>query len=292
MIEDLPVTVALPAPLHAAVTAWVEHDLGWQAVEADGPLPPVLALAIEPCGDLPWIAFTEGPPAGSEVRRHLTAGAVDVVAWPQERTRLPLLAARISAQRGVRANASRLIVSGTAGGVGTSTVALAIGGLLAWSGARALVVGDSGLATLAGVDPGVEQGSPGVGTGVAIAVAGVPGLSVVRRDDDEAAAGWSGDVVIVDAGARFPSDTTLLVSRADGGLRRARVVQLPVVIVGAQPLAARDAQRLLGRPALVYLPLSARVARAGLQGRVPASLPGSWLATLRAGLARLEQWSR
>jgi hypothetical protein len=294
MIEDLPVTVALPAPLSTQVATWVERDLGWQVVDAAGVLAPALALADRTCGALPWIAVTDGPPAAEHVRRHLTSGAVDVVGWPQDRLRIPLLAAQIEQGRDAAdTETSRLTVAGVAGGVGTSTIALAIGGLLAWSGAAALVSGDTDLLALAGVaGPGGSRHDAAPTAAAPAAVPGVAGLSVVGRGADVAAGAWSGDVVVVDAGTAVTSDATLVVSRSDRGLRRAGAFGRPVVIVGDQPLVARDARRLLGAPPLVRLPLSARVARAGLEGRVPAALPGTWLRELRAGLTRLERWSR
>jgi hypothetical protein len=292
MTEDLPVTVALPAPLDTRVTAWVERDLGWQVVDPTGLLAPVLALADHASGALPWIAVTDGPPAGEQIRRHLTSGAVDVVGWPQDRLRIPLLAARIDQRRRSGAATSRLTVAGVAGGVGTSTVALAIGGLLAWSGAAVLVSGDAELVAMAGA--GSVPGDPGEPTGgrtAPAAVPGVPGLSVVGEATDVAVAAWSGDVVVVDAGTLVGADTTLVVSRPDRALRRAGTFDRPVVVVGEQPLSARDARRLLGTVPLAHLRTSARVARAGLVGRVPAALPGAWLRELREGLARLGRWS-
>jgi hypothetical protein len=293
MIEDLPVTVALPAPLDTRVATWVERDLGWQVVDPAGALTPVLALAERPRGDLPWIAVTDGPPDGEQIRRHLTSGAVDVVGWPQDRLRIPLVAARIDQRRGTRgADATRLTLAGVAGGVGTSTIALAIGGLLAWSGASVLVSGDAELVALAGL--GVMAGRHGDTPAAAsrpMAVPGVAGLSVVGEGADVAAAAWSGDVVVVDAGTSVSADTTLLVSRPDRGLRRAGALDHPVVVVGSQPLGIRDSRRLLGTSPLAHLPTSARVARAALGGRVPAALPGTWLRELRQGLARLGQWS-
>ncbi|HSK95290.1 MAG TPA: hypothetical protein VK891_01625 [Euzebyales bacterium] len=294
MTEDLPVAVALPAPLDARVTAWVERDLGWQVVDPAGPLTPVLALADHASGGLPWIAITDGPPAGEQIRRHLTSGAVDVVGWPQDRLRIPLLAARIDQRRGAGGTAtSRLTVAGIAGGVGTSTVALAIGGLLAWSGAAVLVSGDADLVAMAGLRPPADRDrDTGPVRAAPAAVPGVPGLSVVGDGADVTASAWSGDVVVVDAGTTVAAETTLVVSRPDRGLRRAGTFGRPVVVVGEQPLSARDARRLLGAAPLAHLRTSARVARAGLVGRVPAALPGAWLRELREGLTRLGRWSR
>lgn len=284
MIDDLPVVVALPAPLHAAVTAWVEGDLGWQVVDPSGPLPPVLALADAPCTGLPWIAVTDGPPDDDTVTAQLTAGAEDVVGWPDGRERIPLVATRVDVTRRVGPRRPRVSVAGVAGGVGTSTLALAIGGLLSWGGAAVLVVGGAAVLGLAGVSDRVSAGAHA-------AVPGVTGLSVSAGRGDTAGAGWAGDVVVVDDGTRVTPTTTVVVTRPDAGLRRARDVARPTVVNGRSPLGPSEARRVLGRMPLAQLPWSVRVARAGLAGRVPSGLPGRWLDELGTGLRRLERWS-
>lgn len=283
MIDDLPVSVALPAPLDVAVAAWVERDLGWQVVEPDGSLAPALALADAPCGRLPWIAVTDGPPDDDAVTALLTAGAQDVVAWPDDRERIPLVATRVDVHRRVAPHGIRLSIGGVAGGVGTSTLALAVGGLLAWGGASVLVVGGDAMLTLAGVR-GHDQ------TGAHVGVPGMDGLSVTGRHGDTTTVPWAGDVVVVDAGTRVGATTSLVVTRPDAGLRRAAEVDRPVVVNGHRPLAPAQARRLLGRPPLAHLRWSTRVAAAGVGGRVPAGLPGRWLRELGDGLRALERW--
>lgn len=282
MIEDLPVAVVLPAPLADRVTAWVEHDLGWQVVDPGGSLAPVLVLADEPCGAVPWIAVIDGPPADESVTARLAAGAEDVIGWPDDRDRIPLIAARVDQHRDVLPRGLHLAVSGAAGGVGTSTIALAIGGLLAWAGAAVLVVGGHALRALAGTRELNRAGHA--------PVAGVPLLSVAGHAVDIATVAWTGDVVVSDAGTRITPHTTVVVTRPDGGLRRARGLDVPVIVVGDQPLRARDAGRVLGRRPVAHLPWSVRVARAGLLGHVPSALPGCWLDTLRTGLGRIDRW--
>lgn len=284
MIEDLPVAVVLPAPLGPQVAAWLERDLGWQVVDLGGSLPPALALAAAGCGPLPWIGVTEGVPVDAVATALLTAGASDVVAWPDDRDRIPLIATRIDLHRRVRPLGTVLSVGGVAGGVGTSTVSLAIGGLLAWAGATVLVVGADPLLALAGADAGSAE----PGTAAPLPVDGVPRLSVARGDLDTTPA-WSGDVVVTDVGTRVTAATSVVVARADAGLRRARDADRPVIVVGDQPLDPRSARQVLGREPLVRLPVSVRVARAGVCGRVPASLPGRWLRALGAGLRQLER---
>lgn len=282
MIEDLPVAVLLPPPLDQQVAAWVERDLGWQVVDPTGSLPPALALATAACETLPWIAVTDGRPPDDTVTALLREGAEDIVAWPDDRARIPLIARRIDLHRRETAGGPRLVVAGIAGGVGTSTVALAVGGLLAWRGASALVIGGDGLLALAGVDG--ERSASGSHT----PVPGVGGLSVAARHADSAAVAWSGDVTVVDAGTRVTADITLVVARADGSLRRAGRLDQPVLVNGDAPVGPGDIPRLLGRQPLARLPHSARVARAGLHGRVPTALPGRWLATVGDALRRLD----
>ena len=336
MIDDLPVAVVLPPPLGTDVALWIERDLGWQVVDRAGPLEPVIALSDRECGPLPWIAVTDGAPDGEQVRRHLTAGALDVVAWPHDRLRIPLLAAQAEQDRGAGDHRGRLTIAGAAGGVGTSTVALAIGGLLAWSGAAVLVsgggdllaftgrgrpraglqavgpsaggrmrpeAGDGRFLTAAGAGRGAAVAADAAGAGVVAAdaaganrsaptpVPGVPHLSVVGDGVDIAVAAWSGDIVVADGGTALTAETTLIVTRPDRGIERARAAGLPVIVVGDGPLGARDCRRVLGAALLAQLPWSSRVARAGLHGRLPAGLPGAWLRDLRAGLARLERRS-
>jgi hypothetical protein len=290
MIEDLPVVVALPEPLGTEVTRWIEHDLGWQVVDRDGPLLPALALADRPHGGLPWIGVVDGAVDQHRTRGLLEAGAADVIGWPDDRARVPLVAVRLDVHRRRMPRGRRLVVAGVAGGVGTSTIALAVGGLLAWRGAAVLVTGSPALAELAGVT---------AASGAHRAVAGVPRLSVSVADGP--APPWDGDLVVIDDGVAggvvaggsgiWPTGdgATVVVTRADAGLRRARASGRPVIVVGDRPLTAAEVRRVLGRPPLVHLPSSVRVARAGLTGRVPAGLPGRWLRTLEAGLRELER---
>lgn len=285
MISDLPVSVDLPDPLGGQVIAWVERDLGWQVVEPGGLLRPVLALATAPQDGVPWIAVLDGSADDDRAMTLLAAGAEDVIGWPDERDRIALAATRLDVGRARPARGPRLTVAGAAGGVGTSTVALAVGGLLAWSGASVLVAGDDALPVLAGVDDHRAT------SGAHAPVDGVPNLSVAGRRADASTVPWAGDVVVVDDGTRASPSTTLVVARPDAWLRRAADTGRPVVVIGDQPLRARDVRTLLGETLLVQLPSSIRVARAGAAGRVPTSLPGRWLAQLGDALRRVGRWT-
>ncbi|MBW3602866.1 MAG: hypothetical protein KY434_09245 [Actinobacteria bacterium] len=223
------------------------------------------------------------------MRDLLLAGAVDVVAWPEDRRRLLQAPRRVVAAPPTAHGPRLLRVGGAAGGAGTSTVALALAGLAAWSGRRALVVGDDDLGVLCGAGtwhgPGAveiaalgPEDAAGEVDALARPVAGVPGLRRLGGDGSAVAdvAGWPADIVVADRGA---AAADLLVARADACLRR--VGPAPVVVVGDGPLDRGGVRRTLGRDPACMLPWSARVARAGLRGRVPSALPGAWLRRLR-----------
>ena len=299
---DLPVALALPQPLLDEVAAWVEGDTGWQLVSLDGPPTPALVLSSAPLTDRPFALLVDGVPSADAVRRGLQQGAVDVIGWPDERGRIAAVAASAAPAAARGSGTARTVscvrVAGTAGGVGTSTVCLAIGGVLAWSGLRVVVAGDDDLLRLCGhapwegpgllemaalrpADAGGEAGS------LARPVDGVDGLAVIGGGGAALASteGWPVDVVVADMRATATlDDANLVVARPDGALRCAAGTTAPVLLVGAGPADSRGARRLLGHPPHAWLPHSARVARAGLAGRVPSSLPGSWLAALRSAL--------
>lgn len=292
---DLPVCVDLPGRLGEEVTAFVEAEAGWQVVGGDGPLLPVLTLAERASGPSS-VVVRPGVVASSDVREGLLAGALDVISWPEDRLRLLSLPGRLRpAAEGPAAPVLR--IAGCRGGVGTSTVALAVAATIAWSGGRALVIGDAGLHRLAGIDawngPGAAELSALGGQAaheverVARPVAGVAGLSVLRGDGRvPGPAGWPYEMVIVDLGVSGAGEAHLVVGAADGSL-----IDAPaggdVLVVEHGPLDRAGVRRQLGRSPAGWLPYSARVARAGLAGRVPSGLPGSWVKALRTGVGAM-----
>jgi len=288
--NDLPVAVDLPDAVSAEVIPFVEAEAGWQVVDEDGPLAPVLKLATTAGpARCPVVVVAAGTPNPDAVRAALLEGALDVIAWPAERERLVRAPARVSSAAPAPTVAP-LRIGGCRGGVGTSTVALSVGGTVAWSGGRALVVGDDDLLRLAGVaweGPGAAEvsalGGDGAGevAGVARPVPGVPGLDVLRGDGTITdVGGWPYDLVVVDAGTRQAGGLTLQVGAADRSLSNA-AAQVPLLVVELGPLDRAGVRRHLGGPPAGWLPHSARVARAGAAGRVPSGLPGSWVAALR-----------
>ncbi len=206
-----------------------------------------------------------------------------VLGWPSDRERLSDVAASLLATSRQRSTStSRLVIGGGAGGVGTTTVALALGGLRAWTGARTLVcVRGLGVpwrgvptAALGGGDLwSVAQRSPGLES-----------LRVVRLVDHDPVPEVIApaiEAMVLDAGP--DPDADVLVCRPDAaGLAAMRTpTAAVVVVVGEGPAPHRAVLAAAGGRALLRLPWSARVARAGAMGRLPAGLPGSWLRRLQ-----------
>lgn len=295
--SDLPVCVEMTGSLAAEVTAWAEAEAGWQVITAGGPLVPALALADDVLAGVPTAVVSDGRLEPARVRDALLAGAVDVVAWPAERDRLLALPARLSGAGAAGRPTPVLRVAGSRGGAGTSTVVLAIGGTVAWSGQRALVVGDAGLTALAGLAPWRGPGARAVvalgaqaGDEVAQVARGVPGVDGLSVLGDTAGPpvvdtllGWPYDLVILDEGTRGPGTADVVVGCADRSLQ-GLPADAAVLVVEHGPLDRGGVQRCLERAPAGWLPYSARVARAGSAGRVPSSLPGSWVAALRRSL--------
>lgn len=304
------VAVVLEGSLAVEVTAWAETEAGWHVSTVDGSPAPELVLASAVVPGRTTAVVIDGEATPEQVRTALREGAVDVISWPAERERLvgvveaaaAMTAATSTARRGPRV----LAIAGAGGGAGTSTVALAVGGLFAWAGRSALVLGDDDLLRLAGrrrwQGPGLAEvleldpvgAAEEVGQ-LSHPVAGVPGLRLLGPGRPSAglasvAAGlepaeladvtrsWPVDVVVVDRRTNL-GGADLVLARPDRCLTA--VANGPVVVVGRGHLDAGAARRLLGRRPLGWLPDSARVARAGLNGRVPSGIPGTWLDALR-----------
>ena len=298
----LPVAVCLPEPLAREVRAWMEAELGWQSVPPEGPPRPVLTLRESSAACAGAVVVVDGVVGVDTVREALRAGAADVISWPEDRGRIPGLARQVAAVP-VTEGPPVIVVAGTRGGVGTSTVALAVGALAAWSGRTVVTVGEDGLLSLCGVGPwsgpgledvlalGPTEGRHEV-PALACAVPGVGGLSVLGGDgagtavDMIGAFPWPADLVVVDAGVDI-AHATLIVSAPDVRAARASERDVPLLVRGKGPLGPGQLKAVVGRRPVGWLPDSARIARAALGGRVPADLPGSWLRELRGALAGL-----
>jgi hypothetical protein len=291
---DVSVVVDLPGRLGQEVTAYAESEAGWHVVSGTGPVAPLLTLAGA-AGPGPCVVIHDGPLDADGTRDLLLAGVLDVIAWPDDRMRLLALPQRLARSARPGPAVPQLHIGACRGGVGASTVALAAGALVAWSGRRALVVGDASVARLAGVGPwqgagAVELASLGPQAAdevdrVSRPVPGVPGLFVLSGGPTVlSTAGWPYDMVVIDQGAAGREHAHLLVAAADGSIASAPR-EADVVVVEHGPLDRAGVKRLLGRAPTGWLPYSARVARAGVAGRVPSALPGSWVAAMRSAAA-------
>ncbi|MFA9444139.1 hypothetical protein [Egicoccus sp. AB-alg6-2] len=290
----LPVLLELTDPVRDRVRSWVEGVLGWQPVdpETDRLVPPRVCLmdpvtAVERGprvlgGDVPVILLV-----GEEHPSDIALAAVRVrpvatLRWPEDRDGLADAAlGGLQARRPTGGGARVVRVGGAAGGVGTSTVAAALAGLFGWQGERTLTILGPGapVAEVRDLAAGALSGAglwahatplAGVESARAVRVVGrAPRLAPVV----DPAIG----VCVVDAGV--DDDVDVLVLRADtAGLAAAgRTTAAAVVVIGKGPAPCAAVAEACGPRRRVHLPRSARVARAGLCGRVPAGLPGSWL---------------
>lgn len=281
-LTALPVSVDLSLALREEVQRHVEAAMGWQ-VTTSTDLPARLHLygVGRGASEVPSIlVVTANDDAGAAATAAI--GARAVLRWPDDAPSLPATAARLlsaAPQTGV----PTLRIAGSAGGVGTTTVALALGGLVAWSGCRVLVASASDLAV---------PGPPTVSTlrgprpwEAAVDVAGVPGLRAIRGADG--AIEVTGPDLVVDD-TRSGSPHLLVVGADRVGLEAVRSAEVgAVVVVERGPLRPADLVAAAGPRLAASLPWSHRVARAGLHLRVPSSLPGSWLARLAPLAARI-----
>lgn len=295
-LEALPVLLELARSDAARVVAWVEGVLGWQPVDGDaGGLPPRLCLADVAAAtdaardrghDVPTVLLVgpDDPPVTvATATQRLRPAAV--VAWPDDRDTLVSTAAGLLARtRPATTDELVLRVAGAAGGVGTTTVALAVGALAAWRHGATLVVA-SGVVPMA-TPRTVELDSLAAPRTFdeARPVPGVPGLRVARTTVpavDAPVDPGPAAVVVRDVGLADDADVLVLRRDAAGvaGLERSAAGIAVVLDDGIAPIAAIVAAA--ARRPLVVVPRSSRVARAGLLGRVPTALPASYLRSLR-----------
>jgi hypothetical protein len=289
----LPVALDLVGRHADAVRAWVEGVLGWQSVDAaTGELvPPAVRLLDHdgpPSGvrgpSVPTVLVVDDEATAVRAARLVHAVGPDLVlAWPSGRDELPTSVGALVARPRARVGALReLRVGGAAGGVGTTTVTLALAGLLGWSGCATLAVvrapapvrdlplvpaealGAAELWGRAATLPGVPAGR----------VLGIAGGSVPPPADPQV------EAVVIDAGV--DDDVEVLVCRPDaaGMARLASTTAAAVVLVGDGPAPTAELARAAGGRRGIRLPWSARVARAALHGRVPSALPGRFLRRL------------
>jgi hypothetical protein len=296
--QAVPVALALGERHVGSVRRWIEGTLGWQAVDddLDGPVPPsvrivdvegaVRLLDAGAVDRLPTVLLVEEDDVvalAADVARRLQPASV--CRWPDGRDALPELVARAVGQQHFGAAEGRVLrVGGVAGGVGTTTVVLALTGIAGWSGQRALAVvhGHAGVREVTPVSPDAVVSPdlwaratplPGVKEARVIhtGIAAPSHVPVDRR------VGLS----VIDVGTNPEPD--IVVCRPDRGAAEQLSVTTAgaVVVVGRGLLSPERIAELAGGRRLVHVPTSVRVARAVLRGHVPAGLPGTWLAALR-----------
>jgi hypothetical protein len=299
-VSALPVSVEVTGRLEPEVRRYVEGILGWQPVDPDTArvVPPALRLLSAMTEQAPGAGAGRGTP-GTVPTVLLLDEDVDAVAaavagarlqpaatlrWPADREQLAERAAALLQRAPAPPSSTDVVrVSGAAGGVGTSTVALALAGLGAWCDLQVLAVVGPGApvgevrrvaADALGAPDLLQRATPLPGVAGAAAVL----VEEPVGDIDGRAAG--ADLVVVDAGRDTEPD--VLVCRPD----RAALQRLPtttagiVVVNGDGPVGESALARAAGGRRRIVLPSSSRVARAGLHARVPAGLPGTWLRRL------------
>jgi len=298
-------TTALPVLVDVAdpsVARHVEGILGWQPISrGPGLVAPGLALvdrAVAVPDGVPVILLVTDT-VSPVVAAHAARGADAVVAWPAQAQGLADVAADVLRRRAAGPAAPvvpTLGVGSASGGVGATTVALAIAGLAAW---------DLGLDCLAIVRgwvpcptaPDVTQADLAATSlwASAATVAGLGRLRVLRLVDlpaqpvsigpDPGGAGgsaWPARVVVEVAA----SVADILVARPDaaGMAALASTAAGTIVVVGDGPASDRAVRAAAHGRRVVRLPADPRVGHATWVNRVPAGLPGSFLAALRSAL--------
>lgn len=296
--DALPVVLALGGPAAGRIRRHLEGELGWQPVEPDGPVPAAVRIVDvpgsreAPVGGPPsWLVVTEHDAPHEAARAAADLDAESVIAWPPTDGAFVAAAAALPPATPV-GDQPELRVGGASGGVGCTTVALALAGLEAWNGRATLVVTHGVVPHPVGptLDPETLR-SPDVAR-AGRSVRGVNGLDVVHVSGPapELTVRVEGRTVVRDLGTADPGVDVLVVRRDAAGLQAAHETVAGTVLVSdAGIVPQRSFHDAVGGRRLVLLPWSARVARAAVLGRVPASLPGSWLRTLATVTGRRPQ---
>lgn len=289
--EALPVVLELAGPAAGRIRRHLEGELGWQPVEHDGPVPAPVRIVDVPAslgvgagGPPTWLVVTDQDEPAEAAAAAARLGVVQVVPWPPDDGAFAAAAELLPEVTSDR-TLPELRVGGAAGGVGCTTVALALAGLGAWAGQDTLVVAHGTVPhpVSATVDP-ESLASPEVGR-AARAVRGVARLELLHVSAPAAGVGVHipDRVVVRDIGTADPAVDVLVLRRDAAGLAAARDAVAGTLVVsdtGVVPLRAIH-EAAAGRR-IVVVPWSVRVARAAVMGRVPASLPGGWLRALAA----------
>lgn len=293
-LRALPVLIQVSHTREGSLRRYVDGVLGWQPIglETPGPFRARVRLTDDPAlidETLPAILLVDDHGISAHDARQLARHAsVSVCLWPSERDRLESVVAEVlhahTSGPGVRV----LTVGGAAGGVGATTIALALGGISAWQGRTTLVaVNDVSLNARAVsgsalTDPALwEQATP---------LAGMGECRVVQVNDGHPAARVRDLRIsqsVYDMGVSH--DVDVLVIRPDraGCFALDRTTASIVVVVGSGVFSPAQVKEGAGSRRVVAVEHSARVARAFAYQRVPAGLPGTWLKPL-VDLVRFE----
>jgi hypothetical protein len=285
----VPVALDLRGRLAEGVRRAVEAN-GWQAVdEATAALVPPVVRLTDVDGAVgvgtPTVLLVtadDHPRAAATACRRLDP--VAIVGWPDERHELLAAVTSATSAPRRRAAAARVLrLGGAAGGVGTTTVALALAGLSAWRGRRTLAVAGDPVLLPTGapsVDP-AALAAPDLWAR-ATPLDGVPAARAVRTVTPAFEPTFADPAIataVVDVGVADDVDVLVLRPDAAGVAALQRTSAAAVVVVGSGPVPARAMHAAVGGRRRVDLPWAHRVARAALVGRVPAALPGQ---TIRA----------
>lgn len=276
----LPVLVDVGEPTRSALVAHVETTLGWQVVDGDHAVVRLRDVRSRPGGELPTVLVLTADDAPDHVAA--CVGVDDgAVAWPDDHGRLATVVRDLVGRRRPSGTVP-LVVGGASGGVGTTTVAMALAGLRGWAGHPTLVVTRGPLVTPEVLDIDEELLDVAALCTSAPTVPGVPDLHVARLDRPWRPRPRVGvrAGVVVDAGVADEVDVLVLRRDRPGvdALARSPAAAAVVLDAGVAPRRAVLAAAA-GRP-VVPVATSVRVARAHAARRLPSALPGRWLSTL------------
>lgn len=289
----LPVALEVRSALHDTVRRVVEGTLGWQPVDevTAGLVPPAVRLTdvSGTAGDgtptVLLVAPDDDPRAAADAAVRLRPAAL--VGWPTPEDELVRAVARAtSAPRGTARSTPTIRLGGAAGGVGTTTVALALAGAVAWRG-RAVLVASPDPVLLPSATPVIDPSAlaaPDLWSRSA-PLDGVPGARAVRTvglPGDGEVLDPAVDTVVLDLGVATDVDVLVVRPDAAGLGALARTTAAVVVVCGPGPVPNRALSEAVGSRRRIDLPWSARVGRAGVVGRVPAALPGSYVRAVLA----------
>lgn len=287
----LPVALDVRGRLADPLRRTVEGQLGWQPVDAETAalVPPAVRLVDvtgAPGGTVPTVlvvADDDPPLSVAEATQRLRPEAV--VPWPVDTTGLADAVTAATATLRTGAPTTPVVrIGGAAGGVGTTTVALALAGTVAWRG-RATLVASTDRVLLPDAAPTVD---PTALAAVdlwarATPLPGVPEARAVRvtvPPHDHAIADPDVGVAVLDLGVSVDVDVLVCRPDAAGLAALGRTAAAAVVVVGDGAVPGREMTAAVGGRGRVDVAWSARVARAAVVGRVPAGLPGRLIRSL------------